>query len=693
MVFTMVAALMGMALGPVAGAPGDTHTAFSSLKPDSQPGYSTIVGFGAEISGSSIAGGTQSGASRFTAVASGPIEKILVALYGYGAPGDEGTARVILYTDDGGKIGGPMKVYSVAGVLSGVFKGYFAFNPTDTELVLTKGKSYWLSVEPASAHSHVVWAQGGGGVLTKNLRIYGGSDHYETRPNVAYLMIVDIFEPLVPQIADPGVALVEGEQVPNEAPKTPLVTLGVGAQAPMLGKIGGKGALPVILGSDGKVKLRVGESAPTLPGTVVTKLKEPCGNAVLATLKHQPAAGGAAAITAANDTVLIGGIQTGTLSVLARSGDPIGGAGGPKLKAFTAIDGNGTTVFFLATLTGTGVGPTTDTALLAVPPAAAARMLVREGDLINTKKVTTIATLVGLAGTLAEGRWRVDASTIGVRLTFDDKNQRIYTIPGTAADPSAWTAYAGTTDTLTGGVMGAKISKLSYPGFGAAGPVFVAQLEVGTASVAKGDDLVVLRQSAAGTDLIAREGDEAVDASGAAITGVDFVSFGDPIAGAAGKVAFAAKLSSKTGNAGVWWKNGSGPLRLVARAGDLAPGVGTFSKFNSLVLPDAASSGPIFQATLATQAAGGINGKTSGGVWGVNTTGDLKLVARSGAYLYLGNFYGYTLSLTALTTSTGSTGAAHGIDADGSVRIIATFKDIQTGKVKRAQTAVPVPAS
>ena len=70
----------------------------------------------------------------------------------------------------------------------------------------------------------------------------------------------------------------------------------------------------------------------------------------------------------------------------------------------------------------------------------------------------------------------------------------------------------------------------------------------------------------------------------------------------------------------------------------------------------------------------------------------MTLVARNGNYLYLnGNLYGTISASSALAAPATSSGAAHGVDTNGSVRINATIDNRATPGKKRAQFPVPIP--
>lgn len=601
----------------------------------------------------------------------------------------------MLYTDAGGVLGARIGEFPVASVTPGVWSGYFAYHnygsldPNETAIIITKGRTYWLAVEPLSDMSLVYWAASLSTKPTKQFRngVYTLGTNY-----TAKTFTVAVFEPYPPQVQSPGVPLVEGEQVPAETVGVTLSSVGTIPQTPCLGSIlVNKKKIPAILGADGKVKLRIGDAAPTLAGTAIAKLGEPSGDVVLATLKRQTATPGPL-VTAANDIVLIGGVLTPPLRIVARSGEAITGGGGAVIAKFLSLDGGGTSPFFTVTLAGTGVATKNNTALAGANGNAAAKVLVRRDDTVGTAKVTIIGTLLGFAESIGEGRWRAGDGAIGVRLTLSDKSNHLFTIPATAASQLDWLPWAATGVPLPAPLAGAVIKSIGAPGFGPDGVVFPATLQIGPGGVTTANDLAILQQTAGGLDILAREGGDVPDAEGAAIADAKFKTFGNPVYGPAGVTAFTAKLTAKTNTSGIWWVDGVNPLLLVARAGDPAPTFGTFSKFTNLILPNTAGSAPVFEAKLASQAAASVTGATSDGIWAVNNAGDVTLVARNGNYIFLnGNLYGTISAISALATPATSTGAAHGVDTNGSVRINATIANRAAPGKKRAQFPVPIP--
>lgn len=676
--------------------PGDTTYVYSTIVPDRQPPYQTITAFGEQITGSGT-GQYRSTAHRFKAEYSGPLEYIQVALLANGA-GPAATVQVSIHEDGTQGPGPQLGAWPIRNIDLGRYRGHFAFHnygsPDADEpvIVVKKGSYYWLKVEPLETASSVVWALSLSPKEAPRFRVGGPAEDtgYQAKELQAFYTVA-AYEPYAPQVRSTGLPLVEGEQVPGEPAGVTLAALGSTPQTPCLGSLNvEKKKVPAILGSDGKVRLRVGQEVPGLPGTAISKLSEPSGDVVLATLRRQKSS---PAITGTNDVVLIGGLQAASLQVLAQTGQPVAGAGGAVLSTVLSLDGGGTTTFFTAQLAGTGVTPKNKAALVAASPTLPPKLLVRTDTQLGTGRVTVLGTLVGFAGSLAEARWRASDDAMGVRLTLSTGASRLFTIPASAATPADWQPWLETGATLAEPLKGAVIKSLGVPGFGPDGVVCPVTLAVGVGGVTAKDSSALLQQTAAGgVQVIARMDGAPPDRAGEKWEGEKWKGFGTPVYGPAGQVAFAAALSGKN-PAGVWWNSGSG-LRLLARAGDAAPGMGTFASFSTLVFPNIVGGKPFLKAKLLAQAGTGINAASDEGIWGINSAGKLALVAREGGYVYLNDYlYGNYSGLAALLASLGSAGAAHGVDANGDLRVHAVINNRAGDKPvkKRAQFAVPVP--
>lgn len=428
----------------------------------------------------------------------------------------------------------------------------------------------------------------------------------------------------------------------------------------------GRSVVPAIFAPDGSIRLETGRLLPDT-AIVVKKLGAISGDAMLATVSG-------AGISRTNDTALLRGLINGPVRIAAREGGELANAPGVKIKSIGNLDGTGATIFFLATLQGADVNATNDSALCAVTADGSVRVLVREAQDLGGKKVKTIATLVGLAGTLAEGRWRLDDSRLGARVTFDDKSHAIYSF---TADGTATARWLGTTDELVDAPLtGACVAALDFPGFGAEGPAFIAGLEVGTADVAKADDTTLFRADAGGLVVLAREGSSAPGIEISPGTSATFKAFTAPVSGADGRLAFLATVAGVKANvaAGLWYAPDGEIPALLARIGSDAPGGGKFASFTSLVLPDGPDSGPIFTGKLAVSKTDGITKTNNLGLWAVDREGALQLVLRTGQEFEVNGTERTVKTFSALTPPK-TNGSVFGYDNAGHVTALVTFTD------------------
>lgn len=114
-----------------------------------------------------------------------------------------------------------------------------------------------------------------------------------------------------------------------------------------------------------------------------------------------------------------------------------------------------------------------------------------------------------------------------------------------------------------------------------------------------------------------------------------FSALGEPVLDDNGRCAFIGSLKvgvggvTKTSATGIWQVSANGTASLLARAGNAAPGAaGTvFSSFTSLVTGE---SGVAFTAKL-TSGSANVTSSNNTGLWAQNGSGNLVLVARTGA--------------------------------------------------------------
>ncbi len=464
-----------------------------------------------------------------------------------------------------------------------------------------------------------------------------------------------------------------GHQVPGEPAGTTFAKLGAVSAGGFSGslKIGTKVA-PALFDAGGLVRVRVGDAALGLTAKIA-RLNPPSGDAALATLVL------GAGVTASNDTVLLAGVSGGTLRVAAREGLPFSNSG-LLLKSFLSIDGvtdSSGAIFFLAKLQGASVTVADDTALCAARPDGSVRLLVRKGTLMGTAKISVIGTLAGGAGTLAEGRWRMDGQTIGARLSLTSGRQLLCAIRADAGSPQDWTYLAGAGD-FNDELAGAKIRSFGLPGFSADGVAAMAIFHTAEGGPTGASDRAIFARDNAGFSVLARKGSNAADP----VT-VQYRSFGEPVAGAGGKTAFTGWAGPAGGAAslGVWYAPaGELPKRIAVSRG-MAPGGGRFNGFTSLALPNGASSGPAFTASLLLDAAAGVTASNNLGLWAADSAGALSLLLRTGKKVLVQGKERFVKSFTALAAVPGALGAAAGYDGSR-FHVAVSFTDGSSAIVK-----------
>jgi len=434
--------------------------------------------------------------------------------------------------------------------------------------------------------------------------------------------------------------------------------------------ITGKQKSAAIFGPDGSLLLQAGAAAPGYSATVISSLAPPSGDVALATLK--PGFGG---VTARNNVFFFAGLSTNSPTLAARTGIqetamPLG----VTVKSFVAIDGNGTDPFFLVTLQGTGVTAANNLAL-CVTDGGNVRILVRKGDLVGTEKISVISTLTGSAGTTAAGRWRIDGTTIGVRLTYSDKSEAIYAIPASAAGPADWILKAATGPTSIPGIAGTTITSFGLPGFGSDSFAVRANLKgVPTSSNAA----ILTNRDGALAVLLRKGGLITSDANQSTLTNVTIRDFSDPIAGANGAVSLfvTAAGSHFPSNRMIGYSaNSAAGFEILANRGAFAPGGGKWANLPSLVLPRNYFRGPVFLGTLTVNKAENINAGNNVGIWAVDAKGQLESVLRTGTGVMVDGSQKVIHTIATLVPAARAIGSASGYDDDGNVAVLATFTD------------------
>jgi len=658
--------------------------------------YETNPLLGEDIRGASAPNGSNTGyrsiACRFVSGASGLLELINIPLGGNTSNGAVASVKVVMYEDRGGKIGAPFKQFEITDMTSSPFiqNRHIRWN-LDRSTYFVKGRAYWIAVEPLTANSRAMWPRGkNANALGRKLEIGSEGFKYSKGNVMANAGIIGVRTPPVPAVTSPTNVIREGNDLPGAPEGTTLLSLGNTAQIPLRAvvRVDNK-RQPAILGDTGTVQLVAGGSAPGLANGVIATLGEPAGNAVLAGLKKAGATEDAPAVSSSNNSVLIGGLRADSPEILVRKGDSPEGAGGATVRSFSFIDGDGATTFFFASLTGEGTKASNRLALCATLPGGASKVLVRRGQEVEGKIVTAITSLTGVRGTTAEGRWRIDADTIGVRLSFGRQGQAIYSIPVSAETPADWTRWAATGDVLLADPDEPELADLGFPGFGPDGVAFQATLKRGVAGVSSANNVVLVRMTHTGTTVLARKGQAVRDGEGNPIEGQTYFSFGHPVTGSGGKVAFTGKLRGAPSTDAMWWSDGGDSVKMFARRGDNAPFGGRFASFKSLVLPNGNTSTPVFEARLSPEPAIGVNSSSNEGVWGLNPSGAPVMIAKKGATLNINaNLRGPIRSLVSLSAAAGSTGIQRGANDSRQTWILATITNTTESKPTKRRLLV-----
>ena len=353
----------------------------------------------------------------------------------------------------------------------------------------------------------------------------------------------------------------------------------------------------------------------------------------------------------------------GALAPAALTGASAFGISGAKWTAITswAISPSGST-FFTATFGGSSSG-----AGVWSFDAAGNHLLLKQGDVINGQSATGFTVLAPVPGSPGQGRSYRDG-TITARVSLGDGTQAMVTL----APDAAPVAVLSTPYFLPGHPPRPLVQSFGYPSAGGAGTyAFLGILQ-------KSRPAIVANSPTDDFRVITKYG------FGAPPDNTDsFLTFRDPVYNAQSMTAFAATVAgpgvTAQNAAGIWW-NTPGGLDRVARAGDEPPGVpgATWSTFNSLALPD--NGGLVFVAGLSPGANGsaapaGVNATNNLGVWGIDGTGSLRLLLRTGDSLPFDSGRKPLALFTMLSPVLGSPGQGRSYNSSHDLVFRAVFTD------------------
>ena len=355
---------------------------------------------------------------------------------------------------------------------------------------------------------------------------------------------------------------------------------------------------------------------------------------------------------------------SGQLQEIALAGDDVQGVQGNRFQAIISFAMSSTgEVFYVATMAGPG---TRSSMGLWAFDDSGNHLLLRQGDALDGSVVKSFNVLSAVAGSPGQGRYRDD--TIVARTTYTDNTEGIVQL-GPVFVPS----IVARTPLFLGGHPPFKVGQsFGIPTVGVSGTSVV----LGTLANKRN---VILANTPLTSLQIVAEG-------GGAAPGFDQVSFdafADPVYNAQSTIAFVSTLSglgvTAKNNSAVWWTSQDG-FQSIARTGSEPAGIpgARWASFTSLALPD--NSGPVFVAKLAagingTELPAGVNGTNNMGVWGVDSSGDLRLLVRTGDVLHVEG-QSKTLSLmTLLNPVLGSPGQARSYNGAQDIVFRAQFTD------------------
>ena len=280
--------------------------------------------------------------------------------------------------------------------------------------------------------------------------------------------------------------------------------------------------------------------------------------------------------------------------------------------------------------------------------AGKAKLLLRTGNLLPVNGVvrTLSAISVFAPASYAAGQARScnSAGTLAVSASFKDRTQGVFTVSAAGAIAPVLTNLSAAP-----GITGAKFSSFASPIENNLGHVAFRAAVTGP-GVTAANSYGIWANKGSSRVLVARTG--VTPAPGVARGGV-FATLGDPLFNKADRVAFRGVLKtgvagvSTANSAGIWANtNTTGALALVARAqaqAAMCPAGARFNAFRQLVLPE--TGGVVFLADLVT-GSGGVTGANNLGLWAANSTGTLKLVARTGDRMIVDDAIKTLLSLS-----------------------------------------------
>jgi hypothetical protein len=338
-------------------------------------------------------------------------------------------------------------------------------------------------------------------------------------------------------------------------------------------------------------------------------------------------------ITSSNDIGIWSGAP-GSLRLVAREGDPAPGvATGRNFSSFGSISLNdGGHTAFRANLTGlTTAGIWTDSSGVLAPialegsqvlglPNGTTFKALSSPQLSATGRTAFHATIQGPGVSPFNDDVLCLQDVESLRIIVRESNYAPGTPSGTTLEGAFWIGFSPFSLTPTG--------KLAF------------QSDLAGTGIDDSNDVGIWSNSSGWLALVAREGDQApgtpiganfsrfaFDTASSLVVQKSFAQSSD------GRLAFWAQLTgtgvSSANDIGIW-SEGPGALQLIAREGDIAPGLGEQARFKTFFADSVLLNSTGQTAFVATLEGDGITAANDQGIWIYDPTGASRLIIREG---------------------------------------------------------------
>ena len=472
---------------------------------------------------------------------------------------------------------------------------------------------------------------------------------------------------------------VPGSGVPNKSVFTSIGAAAIADNGTVASRISAKAGLKRFTGilvqgaGDASVPAVQGKAAPDIADGKFKSFSDPliAPNGTVAFVAKL------SGVPDTKDTAVFTDAINGDMHMALQEGVPVPGLAGELVRTISSVSLRNGQLVALLKLKGTGVTDANSTVLLGMN-AGGGTQLLRTGPVPGlavggqpASAITKITVLSPPRGSAGHGRWQGTGRVVA-RVVLEDG--RVVVVSVTTAGAVSPLLF---TDQDAAGLAtlenpNPKWKSFGFPGVATNGFNFVAlgALKQEGDITKSNDTALVYSFNGAAFAPFAVEDATAVDAGGAKYAG-----FFDPVVNPNGDVAFFAGLKGTgvkaSNNLGLWFGNPAAP-ELVARLGHRAPdgdGIERKAKwvgFSSVALPGGTAAGPIF---LARVDGPGVTNKNNFGLWGVDSTGLIRQLVRTGERLGTRKIAAISLLKPAGTAA----GATRSFNSKGGVQVLVTF--------------------